>query len=256
MKRDSEKDEKSSGSIYKGVYLLPNLFTTAALFAAFYAIIAAMKWQFAESAIAIFIAMVFDSLDGRVARLTKTTSSFGAEYDSLADMISFGLAPSILMYNWGLHFLGKAGWLMAFCYTASVGLRLARFNLQLIPNKRYFYGLPCPSAAGVIASIVWMQSSYQLSGLFLSTVSGILIIILSILMMSNITYRSFKDSDFIAKVPFLSILFIILLFVSIAIDPPKVLFGMFFIYSMSGPVMALKKLKKIKLIDLKKKFFK
>jgi CDP-diacylglycerol--serine O-phosphatidyltransferase len=237
---DLEKDE-APVHIRRGIYLLPHLFTTSALFAAFYAIVAAMKLQFDVAAIAIFVAMIADALDGRIARLTNTMSTFGGEYDSLSDMVSFGVAPALVMYSWGLNFLGKPGWLMAFCYTAAVALRLARFNTQLEhPDKRYFYGLPCPSAAGVIAGMIWLQDIYHLPDFLLSIIAGLLTVGLAVLMVSNIRYRSFKDSDLKDKVSYLTVLMVLLFFVAIAVDPPKVLFAVFFIYMLSGPVMALK----------------
>src|SRR5580698_8220938 len=147
----------------RGIYLLPNLFTTAALFAGFYAVMAAMKGYFDSAAIAIFVAMILDSLDGRVARMTNTQTAFGAQYDSLSDMVAFGVAPALIVYSWSLFSLGKLGWLIAFLYTAGTALRLARFNTQSHDtDKRYFQGLPSPAAAGVIAGLVWLGNTYEL----------------------------------------------------------------------------------------------
>src|SRR3990167_9105499 len=160
-----DQQDQMSGISQRGIYLLPNLFTTAALFAGFYAIVAAMKGFYETAAIAIFIGIIADGLDGRVARLTSTQTAFGAQYDSLSDMASFGIAPALVMYSWSLIYLGKLGWLAAFIYAASTALRLARFNTQVIEDKRYFQGLPSPSAAGVLASLVWMGSTYELQGL-------------------------------------------------------------------------------------------
>ena len=149
----------------RGIYLLPNLFTTAALFAGFYAIVASMKGQFEPAAIAIFIAMLLDGIDGRVARLTNTQTDFGAQYDSLSDMVSFGMAPALVMYQWTLSGMGKLGWLAAFIYTASAALRLARFNTQIgIADKRYFQGLASPSAAAILAGMVWLGETYTMTG--------------------------------------------------------------------------------------------
>ena len=254
--------ETEEGPIFirRGIYLLPHLFTTLALFAGFYSIVAAMRVQFSIAAVAIFIAMVADSLDGRIARLTNTTSAFGAEYDSLSDMVAFGVAPALVMYSWGLHFLGKPGWLMAFFYTAAVGLRLAHFNTQLshcgntqleTKDNRYFYGLPCPSAAGVIAGMIWLQDIYRLPSFLLSIIAGLLTISLAVLMVSSVRYRSFKDSDFRNKISFLMVLSIVLIFVAIAIDPPKVLFTMFFAYVLSGPIEALNNMRKNRKREIK-----
>jgi CDP-diacylglycerol--serine O-phosphatidyltransferase len=152
MSVEQEQPEKTP---QRGIYLLPNLLTTAALFAGFYSIVAAMKGHFESAAIAIFVAMIADGLDGRVARLTHTQSEFGAEYDSLSDMAAFGIAPALVVYSWSLSSLGKLGWLAAFLYAAATALRLARFNTQ-VSDKEYFQGLPSPSAAGAIASIIWL----------------------------------------------------------------------------------------------------
>src|SRR3990167_9999538 len=160
----------------RGIYLLPNLLTTAALFAVFYSIVAAMKGYFETAAIAIFIAMIADGLDGRVARLTNTQTPFGGEYDSLSDMVAFGIATALVIYSWSLFYLGKFGWLAAFLYTAATALRLARFNTQ-ISDKRYFQGLPCPSAAGIIASMIWIGSGYDIVGSTIAIPLSILTII-------------------------------------------------------------------------------
>ena len=247
----TEETESLDSSPPRGIYLLPNLFTTAGLFAGFYAIVAAMKSHFGIAAVAIFIAMIADSLDGRVARLTNTVTAFGAEYDSLSDVIAFGLAPALFAYSWGLHHLGKFGWLAAFLYTAATTLRLARFNVQ-ISGKRYFSGLPCPAAAGAITSTIWVQNSFHLlSSSHLANIIVALIVVFSaLLMLSNLQYRSFKDSDFKNKVSFLKILIVLLCFIFIAIDPPSVLCGIFLLYSISGPffylILAIKHYRKKK----------
>ncbi len=230
----------------RGIYLLPNLFTTAALFAGFYAIVAAMDQRFEPAAIAIFVAMLLDGLDGRVARLTNTQSAFGAEYDSLSDMVSFGLAPSLVIYEWALSGMGKLGWLAAFIYTAGAALRLARFNTQVgIADKRYFQGLASPAAAGIVAGLVWVGSTYGgVPALPLHLIALMLTIIAGILMVSNIRYHSFKGLDLKGKVPFVAILLVVLIIVFVSLAPPLVLFGVFLLYALSGPVFTLVTLRK------------
>jgi CDP-diacylglycerol--serine O-phosphatidyltransferase len=220
-------------------YLLPNLFTTAGLFAGFYAVVAALKGNFETAAIWIFIAMILDGLDGRIARLTNTTSAFGAEYDSLADMVSFGIAPALVVYSWSLVHLGKPGWVAAFIFTASVALRLARFNTQISKDtdKRFFYGLPCPAAAGVLASLVWVTYQFEIT---LSPVLNILVAVITmmvgLLMVSEIRYFSFKQFDLQGKVPFIVLLVIMLVITAIAVAPPTLLFLSFVGYALSGIV--------------------
>ncbi|OGT21884.1 MAG: CDP-diacylglycerol--serine O-phosphatidyltransferase [Gammaproteobacteria bacterium RBG_16_57_12] len=228
---------------HKGIYLLPNLFTTGCLFAGFYAIVAAMNDRYEAAAVAIFIAMVMDGLDGRIARLTNTQSDFGAQYDSLADMVSFGLAPALVSYVWALSSLGKLGWLASFIYTAGAALRLARFNVQsTVMDKRYFKGLASPSAAALIAGMVWVAHDNDLTGRDMVYGAFIMTVGAGLLMVSNIFYRSFKDIDLKGKVPFVIIPMVVLIFVAIAADPPLVLFIVFFCYALSGPVMALMRL--------------
>lgn len=191
--------------------------------------------------IAIFIGMIADSLDGRIARMTNTQTDFGAEYDSLSDMVTFGVAPAILLYSWCLGTLGKLGWLVAFIYTASVALRLARFNTQLeTADKRYFQGLACPAGAAVISSFIWVCENLQTRGeAWTYIVSVILAICIAILMVSNIRYYSFKDLDMKGKNRFLHVLIIVALFVAIASDPAKILFIAFMGYALSGPIQTL-----------------
>lgn len=225
----------------RGIYLLPNLFTTGALFAGFYAIVAGMKGQFEPAAIALFVAMIMDTLDGRVARLTGTESAFGAEYDSLSDMICFGLAPALVSYNWGLSHFGKLGWLAAFIYTAATALRLARFNTHLgHADKRYFIGLPCTAAAPVVAGLVWLGTDLDISAQRISLIVALILVSLGVLMVSNLRYYSFKEIDFKGHVPFFTVLVVVLIFSVIAWDPPSVLFVMFFLYALSGPGIWLK----------------
>lgn len=240
-------ETQSGKSRRRGIYLLPNLFTTGALFAGFYAIVAAMSGKFEHAAVAVYIAMVLDGLDGRVARMTNTESAFGAEYDSLSDMASFGLAPALVMYQWALYSMadygwqwGKLGWLAAFIYVACAALRLARFNTRASStDKRYFQGLPSPAAAAVVIGMVWVFFDQGISGADVAPLALIVTIFTGILMVSNISFYSFKDIDLRNKVPFFAVLIIVLVFVFASIDPPKVLFGCFFIYAMSGPVISL-----------------
>ena len=231
----------------RGVYLLPNLFTTAALFCGFYAIIAALHGRFEPAAVAVFIAMVLDGLDGRVARLTHTESEFGAQYDSMADLVSFGLAPALIMYEWALGamvgmgpFLSKLGWLTAFFYTVMAALRLARFNVQLgSADKRYFIGLPSPSAAAIVTGLVWFSADLGLTGLQMLWPALIVTIGAGALMFSNVLYFSFKQLDLRGPVPFMAVLIVVLIFVFTSIDPPKVLFFGFLLYGLSGPLLFL-----------------
>ena len=231
----------------KGIYLLPNLFTTGALFAGFYAIIAAMNGRFEIAAIAIFLAGLLDGLDGRVARLTNTQSAFGAEYDSLSDMVSFGVAPALIMYLWSLEylrdvstFMGKLGWLAAFIYAASAALRLARFNTQIgVADKRYFQGLASPAAAAVVMGAVWVGESYDIAGEDLTYAALVLTTLTGILMVSRFPYYSFKDFDLRERVPFVAILAVVLIFVFLSMETATVLFSCFFLYMLSGPIISL-----------------
>lgn len=234
-------NENAAPKRRRGIYLLPNLFTTAGLFAGFYAIIAATKGRFEAAAVAIFVAMIMDSLDGRIARLTNTQSDFGKEYDSLSDMVAFGLAPALVMYEWVLSGLGKLGWLSAFIYAAGAALRLARFNVQhAVANKRYFQGLASPAAAGVLGGIVWVGDDFGLrESTGVPVLAAILTVVVALLMVSNIRYRSFKDLDLRGRVPFVAVLFLVLTFAFVSIDPPQVLFALFFGYAVSGPVNTL-----------------
>ena len=224
----------------RGIYLLPNLFTTACLFGGFYAVLAAMNGQFDKAALAIFVAMVMDGLDGRVARLTNTQTAFGAEYDSLSDMVAFGLAPSLVMYVWALQNLGKFGWLAAFVFTAAAALRLARFNTQVgIADKRYFQGLPSPSAAAIVAGSVWVAVDYGIAGASVALPAGLLTLVVGLLMVSNIRYQSFKQFDFHGKVPFFAVVAVVLAAAVVLTDPAVILFLIFFLYALSGPVQTL-----------------
>lgn len=222
----------------RGIYLLPNLFTTAALFAGFYAVVAAMGERFEAAAVAIFVAMLLDGLDGRVARLTHTQTAFGTEYDSLSDMVSFGVAPALVAYEWSLQSLGKLGWLAAFVYTVGAALRLARFNTQVgVADKRYFQGLPSPAAAAIVAGLVWFATDRELSGETLRLATWVLTVLSGVLMVSKLRYYSFKGGlDRKERVPFVGVLLIVLGFVLVSIHPSHVLFGLFLVYAVSGPV--------------------
>lgn len=236
----------------RGIYLLPNLFTTISLFLGYVAIITAIHQHFSSAAIAILVAMIADALDGRIARLTNTQTAFGAEYDSLSDMIAFGLAPSIVIYQWSLSQLGKIGWILAFLYTASTALRLARFNTQIAnADKRYFQGLSCTAAAGVMASMLWLgHTEFNIPPTFISLIVGLIVFVLSACMVSNVRYRSFKEFDSRERIPFIVLLVLVLMVTAIALDPPKLLFIIFFGYACSGPLLTLinrYRLKKIRL---------
>ncbi len=224
----------------RGIYILPSLFTTANLFAGFYAIVQAMNGSFEYAPLAIFIAMILDALDGRIARLTHTESDFGAQYDSLVDMVSFGLAPALIMYEWALSGMGKLGWLAAFIYTAGAGLRLARFNTQVgLHDKRYFRGLPSPAAAALVVGLVWVLHANGVPGREISIAALIVTVMAGVLMVSNVRYRSFKDVDLRGRVSFMTILALPLIFVLLFQDPPQVLFLTFFLYALSGPMAIL-----------------
>ncbi|MDA8416385.1 MAG: CDP-diacylglycerol--serine O-phosphatidyltransferase [Betaproteobacteria bacterium] len=237
----TEAEESSTDRFHqrRGIYILPNLFTTASLFSGFFAIVQGMNGHFELAAQAIFIAMVLDGLDGRVARLTHTQSAFGAEYDSLSDMVSFGAAPSLVMYDWALRGMGKLGWLAAFVYCAGAALRLARFNTQLaVADKRWFTGLPSPAAAALLAGMVWvLHSDYQFEGAQVDGLAWLITLFAGLSMVSNIRFYSFKDLNLRRSVPFWAALLILLLFVVLSLDQSRVLWGFFLIYGISGYVM-------------------
>ena len=223
----------------RGIYLLPNLFTTAALFAGFYAIVQAMNQRYENSAVAIVVAMVLDGLDGRVARLTHTQSEFGAEYDSLSDMVCFGAAPALIMYEWALKDLGRFGWIAAFVYCAGAALRLARFNTNIeVVDKRFFQGLPSPAAAALIAGFLWIASDNKIpvSAYGIPWVAAFVTLYTGITMVTNIPFYSFKDINLRRSVPFAVILLVVLAFVLVSTDPPLVLFLLFVGYGVSGYV--------------------
>jgi CDP-diacylglycerol--serine O-phosphatidyltransferase len=237
----------------KGIYLLPNLMTTTALFSGFYAVIAGMNGQFELGAIAIFIAMVFDGLDGRIARMTNSCSAFGAEYDSLADMISFGLAPSLLIYQWALHDFGKLGWIIAFIYTVAAALRLARFNTQVdTADKKYFQGLPSPVAAALLASFVWMVETNSINTGLEPFLALLFTLVVGLMMVSNIRFESFKEFSLKNKVPFVTLLIIVLVLSVIALKPAMILFIIILSYIFYGLVMTLVLLQKKRTVRKKK----
>lgn len=237
----------------RGIYLLPNLLTTAALFAAFYSVVAALKGFFDIAAIAIFIAMIADGLDGRVARMTNTQTAFGAQYDSLSDMVAFGVAPSLVIYSWSLAHLGKMGWLVSFIYTAATALRLARFNTQSHDqDKRYFQGLPSPAAAGVVAGTVWLGYSFDLEGFLISIPVAFLTIFVAALMVSSVRYHSFKQIDWKGKVSFFVVVLLVFILTAVAIDPSRILFFIFFGYALSGPVFTLWQVRKMRRVKKQK----
>jgi CDP-diacylglycerol---serine O-phosphatidyltransferase len=219
----------------KGIYILPNLFTLAGLFGGFYAVVMAMNGRFSEAAIGVFAAMVLDSLDGRVARMTNTQSAFGEQMDSLSDMVSFGAAPALIAYAWSLKDLGRWGWIAAFVYCACAALRLARFNVNTgVVDKRYFQGLPSPAAAALVAGFIWLMTDLEIApasakwAMFVFTLSA------GLTMVTNVPYYSFKDINFKRSVPFVVVVAIALGFALIMTEPPIVLFSVFVAYGLSG----------------------
>ncbi|MBV1790749.1 CDP-diacylglycerol--serine O-phosphatidyltransferase [Marinobacterium sp. D7] len=237
---DSEQASEQEARRPRGIYLLPNLFTTGALFAGFYAVIAGMSGRFEAAAVAIFLAMVFDGLDGRVARLTNTQSKFGAEFDSLSDMVSFGVAPALVSFTWVLEDLGKLGWLAAFIYCAGGALRLARFNTQIGSiDKRYFMGLPSPAAAAAVAGLIWFCSSNEIDPSGFAYPFALYVVLAGVLMVSNVLYYSFKDVDFKGRIQFLKLALIVLVVAVIATNPALFLWLLFLGYALSGPLLWL-----------------
>lgn len=221
----------------RSIYLLPNAFTTANLFAGFYAVVQAMGGRFEMAAIAIFLALVFDGMDGRVARLTNTQSAFGEQYDSLADMISFGMAPALVMYVWALQGLGRWGWLAAFVYVVGAALRLARFNTNIaVVDKRFFQGLPSPAAAALVAGFVWLavDNKFTFSANVVPWVAFALTVYAGVTMVSNAPFYSGKSFALGRSVPFWGMLVVVGVFVFVSADPPLVLFGLFVLYGVSG----------------------
>lgn len=228
----------------KGFYILPNLFTLAALFFGFYAIVMAVNGRYELSAIGIFCAMVLDSCDGRVARLTRTTSEFGAQMDSLSDMVCFGAAPALVIYVWSLKGLGKLGWIAAFIYCACAALRLARFNTNIgIVDKRFFQGLPSPAAAGIIAGFIWIMTDVKVHASSVDWLAWVLTLFAGLSMVTNIPFYSFKDINFSKRVPFIALVLIVLVLALLAFRPAVVLFLIFMSYGISGYVIYFWRLK-------------
>ncbi len=223
----------------RGIYLLPNLFTTASLFSGFYAIVQAMNGRFEIAAIAIFVAMVLDGLDGRIARMTHTQSEFGAQYDSLSDMVSFGAAPALVMYVWALKDLGKLGWIAAFVYCAGAALRLARFNTNIdVVDKRYFQGLPSPMAAALLAGLVWVFDDFGIDReLWLSVIAWVFTMYAGITMVTNVPFYSFKEFNLKRAVPFWVVAVFAASLGVVSLKPSVMLFLLFLAYSVSGYVL-------------------
>ncbi|PYZ99923.1 CDP-diacylglycerol--serine O-phosphatidyltransferase [Gammaproteobacteria bacterium 2W06] len=231
----------------RGIYLLPNLITTLALLFGFYAVVAAQSGAYEAAAVAILLAMVMDGLDGRVARLTNTQTEFGVQYDSIADMVSFGMAPALVVFAWALDDLGalgsmwdKLGWVGAFIYTACAGLRLARFNTQVgVADKRYFQGLPSPAAAAALAGMVWSGDRLEFGGWPAGIPALVLTVVAGMLMVSNVRYDSFKEIDFRYRVPFVAIVLGVMGVALMSVHPPLVLFGLALTYLSSGPILTV-----------------
>ena len=222
--------------------------TTAGLFSGFFAVVSSMNGKFEAAAIGIFVAMIFDGLDGRVARMTNTQSQFDAEYDSMADMVSFGVAPALVAYNWGLAELGKIGWLAAFIFVAGAALRLARFNTQIeSADKRFFQGLARPAAAALVAGLIWVGVEYKVDGNDYGWLVALLTGLAGLLMVSNFKYNSFKEVNLTGKIPFVALLIILLVFVVVATEPALVLFIVFSLYALAGPINTFRTVDKVKL---------
>lgn len=232
----SEKSGRVRDGMKKGIYVLPNLFTTASLLCGFYSVVVSTHGYFETAAWAIMAALVLDGLDGRIARMTNTTSKFGAEYDSLADLVAFGVAPSILAYTWSLSAFGKWGWLAAFLFVTCGALRLARFNIQIgIVESKVFNGLPIPGAASVVATGVLLYHYLGFQGIFPHAAVLASVVCLSLFMVSSIKYYSFKDLNFFARKPFVSFVLIVIILVIVVAEPQIMVFTFFAGYSLSGP---------------------
>ena len=258
-KKKISKKKRLRESRRRGIYVLPNLLTTGALFFGFFSVIQATQQNFSIAAIAILIATVLDGLDGRVARLTNTQSSFGKEYDSLSDVICFGLAPALVVYEWSLQSFGKIGWLCAFLFVSTTALRLARFNTVSTSNPAYFQGLPCPMAAAFLVTWMWVMVSPTPSQLPVQgEISLFLMVVLALLMVSSVPYLSFKNFGVKGRVPFIVSIAIVLAIALISVDPPRVLFAVCLIYLLSGPILWMnknsrKKARSLKDVDVSKR---
>ena len=223
----------------KGIYILPNLFTAAALFAGFYAIVQGMNGQFERACMFIFVAMVLDGLDGRVARLTRTQSDFGAQFDSLSDMVSFGAAPALIVYEWALKPMGKWGWVAAFIYVACAAMRLARFNTNIgIIDKKYFQGIPSPAAAALVTGMIWVLNDHGVAGNDVNWLAWGMTVFAGVTMVTNIKFYSGKEFNLRKSVPFWVVPAILVGYLVVTIDPAKVLFGLFICYALSGYFIA------------------
>ena len=222
----------------RGIYLLPNMITISALFCGFYAIVMSLNLEFKQSTVAIFIGMILDSMDGRVARMTRTQSEFGAQLDSLSDMVTFGVAPALVAYEWSLKGMGRMGWIAAFIYCACAALRLARFNTNIaVVDKRFFQGLPSPAAAAIVAGFIWLMDDLGFFGRdFYWTCWGIALFA-GLTMVTNVPFYSFKEMNIRKSVPFIAVIVLVLIVVTISFDPPKVLFALFVLYGLSGYVV-------------------
>jgi CDP-diacylglycerol---serine O-phosphatidyltransferase len=234
-----EDDHDTEGVVVrkrrKGIYILPNLFTLAALFGGFYAVVMAMNGRFDLAAVGVFCAMVLDALDGRVARMTNTQSAFGEQMDSLSDMVSFGAAPALIAYEWALKALGRWGWVAAFVYCACAALRLARFNVNTgVVDKRYFQGLPSPAAAALVTGFIWIMTEYSVKSYDVAWVMFAVALYAGLTMVTNVPFYSFKDIGMKKSVPFAVIVLIALGIAVINIYPPAVLFSIFVVYGLSG----------------------
>jgi len=239
--KDTAAEEQRLGLRRRGIYLLPNLFTTGVLFCGFFAIVQAMNGRFETGAIAIFVAMVLDGMDGRVARWTHTASEFGAQYDSIADMVAFGAAPALVAYEWALKDLGTAGWIGAFLYCAATAIRLARFNANIgVVDKRFFQGLPSPSGAAVLAGLVWSMTDFGFDpeeSFWIAPVTLAVAVFAGMTMVSNVPFYSFKEFNWRRRVPLWAILAAVIAYSVVATRPPLILFLLFFAYALSGYVM-------------------
>lgn len=234
-----EVSENGKKTRHKGVYLLPNLFTTGALFCAFYAIVAAMNDNFSHAALAIFAAMLLDGMDGRVARMTNTQSAFGEQYDSLADMVSFGVAPALVVFTWALHDMGRWGWAAAFIYMACAALRLARFNTQIgVVDKKYFIGLASPAAAALVTGVVWVWFDIRPDRDW-SYVVAVITALVGLLMVSNFQYTSFKSVNFRGRVPFGFLLLVVLVFALLIRYQETGVLAIAVVYGLSAPLIWL-----------------
>jgi len=219
----------------KGIYLLPNMITISALFCGFYAIVMSLNLEFKQSTVAIFIGMILDSMDGRVARLTRTQSEFGAQLDSLSDMVTFGVAPALVAYEWSLKGMDRLGWVAAFIYCACAALRLARFNTNIaIVDKRFFQGLPSPAAAAIVAGFIWLMDDFGFFGRDFYWICWTITLLAGLSMVTNLPFYSFKAMNLRKSVPFIAVFVLVLIVVTISFDPPKVLFGLFVLYGISG----------------------